>query len=444
MTPATDPATDPAKDPAKDPDPPTGRLAWWRRNWVIIALGAAALAVAVLVALPLARGGERPLDPASVAPSGARAAAEVLRDQGLEVRRIERLDELLAAAGPGTTVVVVDSGVPLPPDRLAELAGSRADLVLLEPAFPLLDALAPELVLAGAAEPGGSVEPSCRQPDAEAAGGVAAGGSRYVPAPDGPSDPAAVTVCHPQGDDDAPDAGTYAVVRGGDGADVTVVGRPELLTNDELARDGHAALALRTLGRQPVVLWYLPDPLDPALAPPDDAPGPLDLLPSWVAWVAAQLLLVGLVAVVWRFRRLGRLVPERLPAVVRSVETAEGRARLYRRSGARDRAAALLRADAAHDLGVRLGAPRGAAPGEVAGLVSAATGRPPLAVTEALAGPPPRDDAALTRLARDLDALRDAVRDAARTGRTGRAAPSPAAPGPSPAPQPSPEEGSHP
>jgi hypothetical protein len=67
-----------------------------------------------------------------------------------------------------------------------------------------------------------------------------------------------------------------------------------------------------------------------------------------------------------------------------------------------------------------------------------------LAVTEALAGPPPRDDAALTRLARDLDALRDAVRDAGRTGRTGRAAPSPAAPGPSPAPQPSPEEGSHP
>lgn len=418
--------------------PARGRLAWWRRNGVIVALGAAALALAVIVVLPLARGGDRPLDPRSVAPAGARAVADILGDQGVEVRRLERLDEVAAAAGPGTTVVVVDSGVALPPDRLADLAGSGPDVVLLDPGFLLLDTFAPELAQAGAADDGGSVAPACRQPDAEAAGGVAGGGSRYVAAGDG-AGPGTVTVCYPQGDDPE-GAGTYAVVRGG-GAEVTVVGRPDLLTNAELARDGHAALALRTLGRQPVVLWYLPDPLDPALAPPDDAPGPLDLLPSWVPWVAAQLLLTALVAVAWRFRRLGRLVPERLPAVVRSVETAEGRARLYRRSGARDRAAALLRADTAHDLGVRLGAPRGATTGEVSGLVSAATGRPAVAVADTLAGPAPLDDAALARLAHDLDALRDAVRDSARTGR--RTVP-PGAPGPSPAPQPPPEEGRHP
>lgn len=413
------------------PTAPVGPVSWWRRNGVIAVLALAALVVAVLVALPLARGGQRPLDPSSATPEGARAVAEILTDQGLEVRRLDRLDELVAAAGPGTTTVVVDVGVPLPPDRLEALGESRTDVVLLDPGFVLLDAFAPELALAGATEEGGSVEPACSQPDAEAAGGIAGGGSRYVPvAPGG----AAATVCYPQGDDPAA-GGSYAVVAG-DRADVTVLGRPQLLTNAELARDGHAALALRALGRQPVVLWYLPDPLDPALAPPDAAPGPLELLPSWVPWVGWQLLVAGLVVVVWRFRRLGRLVPERLPAVVRSVETAEGRARLYRRSGARDRAAALLRADAAHDLGVRLGAPRGTSSREVAALVSAAIGDrwPAPAVTDVLVGPPPRDDAALARLAGDLDALRGTVRAAA-----------PAAnPGPSPARPSSPEEGSRP
>ena len=37
------------------------------------------------------------------------------------------------------------------------------------------------------------------------------------------------------------------------------------------------------------------------------------LLPGWVGWVTFQLLVVVLVCMIWRGRRLGRLVPEPLP-----------------------------------------------------------------------------------------------------------------------------------
>src|SRR5207344_1672390 len=115
----------------------------------------------------------------------------------------------------------------------------------------------------------------------------------------------------------------------------------QVLMNGHLAEDGNAALGLRLLGGHPVLVWYLPDPLDRAAgaAPPTLT----QLLPSWVCWVAVQLLVAAAVAVVWRSRRLGRLVTEQLPVVVRAAETQEGRARLYRSSRARGRAAAPLR-----------------------------------------------------------------------------------------------------
>ena len=45
--------------------------------------------------------------------------------------------------------------------------------------------------------------------------------------------------------------------------------------------------------------------------------------------VIVLLLTAGLAAAIWRGRRFGPLVPERLPVTVRAAETTEGRARLY-------------------------------------------------------------------------------------------------------------------
>ncbi len=101
--------------------------------------------------------------------------------------------------------------------------------------------------------------------------------------------------------------------------------------------------------------------------------------------------------------------------VVRASETTEGRARLYRRAKARGRAAEALRRAAAHRLAPALGVPlRSGAPDPDA-LCAAAADRlpdqPAGDVRALLYGPPPTDDAALLRLADDLDALERQVRN---------------------------------
>ena len=63
---------------------------------------------------------------------------------------------------------------------------------------------------------------------------------------------------------------------------------------------------------------------------------------------------VAVLAMLWRGRRLGPLAAEPLPVVVRSAETAEGRARLYQDGRSLDRAAATLRAAALTRLSARL------------------------------------------------------------------------------------------
>jgi hypothetical protein len=341
--------------------------------------------------------------------------ARVLDRQGVDVTSTDSFDEAIGRAGAGTTLLVVDSGIAYPPEALDRLASTGADLVLLAPGFLTISSVVPAIAAADIADGDGTVAPQCDDPDARAAGDLVARGEVYVAVP---SEGDTVVLCYPQGAGE----GTYAVVTDGTRR-ITVLGDPLLLTNEDVAVEGSAAIALRTLGRNADLVWYLPDPLDPAFARPDavEDPSTLGLLPSWVRWVVAQLVVVLLVVVVWRFRRLGRLIPERLPAVVRSAETTEGRARLYRQARARERAAALLRADATRVLGARLGAVRGAGAGEVATLAAPAARRDPVLVRDLLAGPPPGDDIGLVRLADALDGL---VADV-------RSRPAPTTPGPS-------------
>jgi hypothetical protein len=369
------------------------RARWTRSR---VAVGVVVLAVlagvAGVLAQPRTAGGA--LDPDSATPQGARALAQVLGRQGVEVVRVERVADAVDLAGSaGTTLLVVDAEV-LPPDRLRELASSPADLVLVAPDGPVLAELAPSLQPAGVVDAVAG-DPGCPDAHAEAAGRALAGGRLVRPT----GDAAAATVCYP--DAVEPVAGSYAVTREG-GREVRVVGQGGVLANEHLGSDGNAALALRTLGRHPRLVWLMAHPLDTTA---DEQVGPLDLLPRWVPWVLLQLGLVAVLAMLWRGRRLGALVDEPLPVVVRSAETAEGRAGLYRAAGARARAAAVLRAAAMRRLAPRLGLPATASGEEVAAAVTRTAGREHAAVVALLLGPPPQDDAALTALADDLDAL---------------------------------------
>ncbi|MFC5380281.1 DUF4350 domain-containing protein [Aquipuribacter nitratireducens] len=388
-----------------------GAGAWWRRHrTLVLVVVVLLLGVAVSVATATGAPGE-PLDPDNPAPEGAQAVARILEREGVEVLRQDDLATVLAEADADETVLVLDSEV-LRPDNLRALRGTEARLVLVQPGLPTLRVLAPELSLGGAAA-AEVVDPQCDAPDAVAAGDARAGGSRYVPSEEAvpgvdgeqPSPDADVVVCYPSGGGSRPDAGSYAVVTDGD-RQVVVLGQEGVLRNETLAQAGNAALALRALGEDPVLHWYRASPLDPALdAGGERTVSPLELLPRWVRWVGIQLLVVLAVAVVWRSRRLGRLVPERLPAVVRSVETTEGRARLYRAAGARGTSARVLRRASVRRLASRLGAGRSPDARAVARLAADATGRDPTAVATLLLGPDPTDDAGLVRLADDLDTL---------------------------------------
>jgi hypothetical protein len=148
----------------------------------------------------------------------------------------------------------------------------------------------------------------------------------------------------------------------------------------------------------------------------------MDLLPGWVPLVTWQLVLVALAAMWWRGRRLGRLVPEPLPVVVRSSETTRGRAALYRRARARGRAATVLRARAVGALTRALGLSASATQHEVVGTASAATGTPGPQVHHTLFGPPPQTDQELSELADALDDLVESLRPTTDRARPSRKA----------------------
>ena len=191
------------------------------------------------------------------------------------------------------------------------------------------------------------------------------------------------------------------------GRTVTLLGSGVPLTNAALAQRGNAALALNLLRGSPRIVWLVPSP--PAVTAAgqkslfQEIPGPAYL-------VTVQLFVAAGLAALWRTRRLGPLVAEPLPVVVRASETVEGHGRLYRSRRSRGRAAEVLRDAARHRITGRLALPAGADAGAVCAAVAALTGREPGAVQAILYGPAPRDDAALVALGRDIDALEGEVR----------------------------------
>jgi hypothetical protein len=192
------------------------------------------------------------------------------------------------------------------------------------------------------------------------------------------------------------------------GASVTLVGNGTAFTNDRLDEQGNAALALGLLDRGRPVAWVMPGA--PGAAAHADAKSLTDLLPDGVKIGVAQLLIATLVAMLWRGRRLGPVVAERLPVVVRAAEAVEGRGRLYAAGKARGRAGWNLRRGTRDRLRARLGLPPDAGPEVLVDAVAARTSREPAAVGQLLYGPDPVDDAALVRLAAGLDHLNSEVR----------------------------------
>ncbi|MFF5107368.1 DUF4350 domain-containing protein [Streptomyces sp. NPDC000134] len=389
---------------------PTVRQVWTRTRGIALALAVLlAGAVAIAVVRSDARHGE--LDPRSADPYGSRAVAELLADRGVRTRLVTTLADARAATGPDTTLLVAV------PDRLTErqqtelhaaAAGSGGRTVLVAPGGPSVERLAPGVTADPATSLDSTLSPDCDLPAARRAGTADTGGIRYSALrPDAdacyPSDRLATLLRIPETTDEDPAGGTPE-------GDTIVLGAPDILLNDRLDEHGNASLALQLLGSRPHLVWYLPTLSDTTAQ--DDERGLFDLLPSGWLWGTLQLFLAAAVAALWRARRLGPLVPEKLPVAIRASETVEGRARLYRKADARDRAAAALRSTTRTRLAPLVGvlvtqahAPEALLPALSAHLHGDGQSLHPL-----LFGPPPSDDAALVSLADHLDALERQVR----------------------------------
>ncbi|WP_309135712.1 DUF4350 domain-containing protein [Cellulomonas sp.] len=370
----------------------------WRRArpWLVVA---AVLAIGVLVLLlPAPRTSTTPGAPDNAGASGSRAIARVLERQGVEISYVRTTAAAEAAAARGGTVLLLGD-VWLVPEQVDRVAALENDLVLVDAGW-VLSSVAPGLTAGTDAAPRRVRAAACDDPDARAAGTITASGS--VADPSGTA-----TVCFPPAGGPATE-GAYVVLEQ-DGRRVTALSDLTPLTNDAVLDEGNAALALRALGRHEHLVWYVPSLDDAGTSAGEDEGTSLTDLVPWVRPVGLWLLLVLVVLVVWRARRLGPVVAEPLPVVVRSAETTRGRGRLYRRGRAHGHAAAALRAGTATRTAQRLGLPRSAPAPALVDALARATGRDARAVEQLLYGPPPTDDAGLLRLADDLHHLESEV-----------------------------------
>src|SRR5690606_34113435 len=242
-----------------------------------VMIGLVLLALLALVSvLPEPRTTRDPLAPDSTSADGSRALAQILGRQGVTIHHTTSLPGAVGRAGAGTTLCGTSHDV-LWPEHVDELAATRADLVLVDPHW-LVDGYAG--VIEHTSTWNGALETypaGCTDPDAQVAGELTWGGSGFA------SDDPDVTLCF--GDED----GAGMAVAAADGRRVTAIATGAPFTNEVLDEGGNAALALRLLGKNPVLVWYNPTTADLRGVTSEPEPGLGDLLPPWFGFVAIQL-----------------------------------------------------------------------------------------------------------------------------------------------------------
>lgn len=372
--------------------------------WVVIGAVLVGVGIAGSLLAGIGQWSERDvLDPASAGPFGTRALVEVLRDHGVEVIVARDRAAAEAALATGAATLAMADAPALSDDAVTRITDAATDVVLIDPRARTLRLLLPGATTYGVG-PGSVVEPACALAEAERSGGVAPG-ALYLPG-------AQTIACYPTG-------GAFGLlVDERDGARTAAVDARALFTNEALAQDGNAALAVNLLGRHPTLVWYMPAIGDSDLADGDPSLG--ELTPPWVSPVIVLLLAAGVAAAIWRGRRFGPLVAERLPVTVRAGETTEGRARLYAHARDALHAADQLRIGTLGRLGRLLGLGPTASAEEIADAAAARTGIDRGAVRGILIDDIPRTDAELVALDDRLRALEKAAQAAVRPERNTR------------------------
>lgn len=299
---------------------------WWQRHRAGALIGAGTL-VTLLVAVLLGSGARTTgtHDPDNPEGTGAQAVARVLADQGVEVEVVRSAAALEDTPVDGGTTVLVTS-----PDNLGRSTARRllahaaaATVVVADPGPGAVDALGID-VDGSTTVPGGPRAAACTDAGLDVLRGLAVDVDRATAWP---------TTAGCFGG-----PGGWWLASADDG--LLLLGAPGVLENEQVLRADNATVALRLLGQQDRLVWYVPDLADLGA---DDGVSLRSLLPPWLL-PAVWLTGLTMVAVAWwRGRRLGPLATEPLPVTVRALETTHARGRLYRDAGDREHAVRALR-----------------------------------------------------------------------------------------------------
>ena len=360
-----------------------GRSPW--RTSLVIALGILAALVTVSVLTRDTASFPDRLDPRNPGYDGAQAVARVLEDHGVDVRIARGEGDLLGEEVDAGTTVVVTNPEELGSSTLETLRGHAEDAGAIVVVGDN-QVLGGQFGIDDASVPDGSRPADCDEPLARGlvvhtndGGGLDAKG------------------CFGAG-------GSSVLVRRDA---LWLMTDPTSFTNESVLESDNGALALRLLGQQDRLVWYVADSADTAAS---DGVGLSGLLPPWLV-PGLYLLLAGTLGVIlWRGRRLGPLVTEPLPVVVRAAESTQSRGRIYRRTGDRRHAAAILVGAARRRLIEALRLPRGTTVEALATATAARSGRDPRAVLALLGHPAVTKDSQLVELGQQLIEIENEVR----------------------------------
>lgn len=376
--------------------------------WAVIAIVLSAIAALVAgMSVP----SDDPFDPDNPGDDGLQALHRVLQNEGVDIQVVRGITAFENARVDEATTVLVVGTQPIiggTSDRFAEHSGAADSVVLLPvPTGPNTPAsLDLDVTLQGTQDPGRARAAECTDP-LWRQGETLTQLSIQIRVNSG-ADP--VLVCFPPNPGyNLGGAQTGHLVRfdaTSDRPETVIFGGAAALTNQYVTEEANAAAGLRLLGGSDRLVWYIPLVTD-GLG--DEPVGLAEALPRGFLQAAAVLGFTMLVVMFWRGRRMGPLVTENLPAVIRSVETTQARSRLYRKANDRSRALASLQFAARRRLAVRLGLPKTAPPEAVVRAVADYTGRNDTQVHRLLVDNHATDDATLVSIARELRDLEEGI-----------------------------------
>ena len=382
----------------------SGPLQPKRPRWVtpVIVVGVLLVATLTMTLLsPAGHGNTDDLDPVNPGYSGAQGLAHVLSEHGVAVTVVRSQRELLDETVDGTSTVVITHTLRLSV-RTARAAlahaAPAASVILLDPDPEVTKGmgLPVDSHLANLSE----LTAACTGAGVQAGFRLAQAGRAYTATG---SDPGATT-CFP---DKRDGGGAMVSLPGAAGRPpVILLGDDSLISNGTILDSDNAAIALHLFGRTDHLIWYVPSLAD--VAPSESSSR--SITPLWFGPGLAVATSAVVFLCLWRGRRLGRLVTEPLPVIVRAVETTESRGRMYRKSRDRTRALAVLQLATRRRLTAYLGLSASSAVSGVAAAAAAVSGRGYHDVLDLLSSSAVHDDSSLLELANNLIALEKEVR----------------------------------